>query len=215
MSKIKVILFDLDGTLRDSREMIYGALEHAMNTHTGTTPSRGEMLPYVHHHTEIYKNFASHIDEEKFLESYWEKVEELRPSSEPYDGATDIVGELKKSGYRLGIVTSASTAAEFLAQHGMADSFDAIVGGADVAEHKPSSIPVLRALELMNSDPKHAVMVGDLSVDIEAAKAAGLAGAVGILHGFGTADMLEKAGADVVISTYDQLKDAIHKIEGM
>jgi phosphoglycolate phosphatase-like HAD superfamily hydrolase len=100
-----------------------------------------------------------------------------------------------------------------MANYGVTDLFDAIVGGNDTTEHKPSAIPVLRALEIMNVKPENAVMVGDLSVDIEAAKAAGLAGAIGILHGFGTAKMLKDAGADAIISTYDELEEAIQQIE--
>lgn len=213
MNKIKAILFDLDGTLRDSREVIYSSIEHTLVTHTESTPTRQELLPHIHYHLEVHKKFAPHIAEEEFLKTYMDKIDELRATMQPYAGAHDLITRLKQQGYRLAIVTSAGTAADYLANHGVADLFDAIVGGNDVAEHKPSPIPVLRALEIMNVKPEHAVMVGDLGVDIEAAKAAGLAGAIGILHGFGTTKMLEDAGADAIITNYNELEKTIGKLD--
>ena len=213
MSKIKAILFDLDGTLRDSREPIFLAIEHALKTHVGSTPSRQELLPHIHHHEEVQKVFAANTDPAKFLKSYWEKVEELRNTMVPYEGAHDLLSVLHKAGYRLGIVSTASTAVQYLESHGVSKLFDVIVGGKDTVEHKPSPVPVFRALELLNLDAKDAIMIGDLPADIASATSAGLRATVGITHGFGTATMLKDAGADYTIDSYDQLVKILKEFE--
>lgn len=211
--KLKAILFDLDGTLRDTREVIYPALEHALKEHLGKSPTREKMLPYIHYHRAIHKEFAPNIDYSEFRSTYMGKLDELRITTIAYEGANDIVKKLRTAGYKLGIVTSGPSAAEYLAGQGIADNFDVIVGGNDVKEHKPSPIPVIAALNALGIKPKEAVMIGDLQVDIIAARAAGLRATIGITHGFGTAKMLTDAGADYIIHSFKELGKALKEVE--
>lgn len=213
MSKIQAVLIDLDGTIRDSKSVVYAAVENALMKHTGKVPSREELLPYIHHHEDVHKAFAEHVEPEEFMASYWAKVEELRPTMKPYEGANELIAELKSAGYRLAIVTSAVSAPKYLASYGVADSFDVIIGGNDTAEHKPHPAPVLKALKLLKVSPEHVVMIGDLPADIESAKAAKVANTISITHGFGTRAMLEAAGSDYIIDSFSEVLNTLKKIE--
>ncbi|QQS19027.1 HAD hydrolase-like protein [Candidatus Saccharibacteria bacterium] len=70
MAKIKAILFDLDGTLRDTKDIIVDAYQHAVEMHNGQRPTLEELQPFIHHHTEVYKGLSAHIDYETWLATY-------------------------------------------------------------------------------------------------------------------------------------------------
>ena len=212
MPKIKVILFDLDGTLRDSGEMIWQSIEHALKQN-GVSATREQIRPHIHHHEKVYEGLASHTSKEDFLKAYWEKVEELRPQMTVYEAGPKVVTQLHESGYRLGIVTTAHTAPQTLKKAKIDHLFDVIVGREDTKEHKPHPEPVLLAIKKLGCLPEEAVMVGDLSADIIASKAAGLASAIGITHGMGTLEDLRAAGADYIINRLEELPELLEIIQ--
>jgi pyrophosphatase PpaX len=216
MSKLKALLFDLDGTLRDTREVLYPAIQHAVTVHTGKTPSRKELAPYMHHHKTVHEQFATDVDFSAFYETFYEMVKSLRPSSQrPYADVGSVLKRLHSHGYRLALVTSASTATSYVAEQGLAKLFDVIVGGNDTTEHKPSPIPIEYALEGLKLQPSDVIMVGDLPADIDSAKNAKVRASIGITHGFGTRKMLEVAHADYIIDSFSELEDVIKKIEAL
>ena len=73
---------------------------------------------------------------------------------------------------------------------------------------KPYPDPILWAAEKMGVQPQECLMIGDTTVDIRAAKAAG-AQSVGVLCGFGEEDELRKAGADLIIENTALLPDIL------
>jgi HAD superfamily hydrolase (TIGR01509 family) len=127
----------------------------------------------------------------------------------PYDGVVEVLRELKQQ-YKLGVVSSARRAQQAVRLYGLEEFFDVVVGGQDLEERKPHPAPVLLALERLHVKPGHAVMVGDLAVDVLAAKAAGIGLVVGVTHGFGPREALEAEGADHVV---DSLPEALRVIE--
>jgi HAD superfamily hydrolase (TIGR01509 family) len=210
--KIKAILFDLDGTLRDTREAIYSSLERALEVHAPRVPSREEMGPVIHHHTEVHRTFAPDADSHAFEESYREKVTDMVNESVLYDGVHEIVQQLHKTGYKLAIVSAASRLEQYVQKAGLVEFFDAFVGGNTTTEHKPHPAPVLLALEQLGVKAEEAIMVGDLAADIQAAQAAGVQATIGITHGFGTRTSLEQAGADHIIDSLPELVPLIKKL---
>lgn len=210
--KIKAILFDLDGTLRDTREAIYSALEHAISSHAPTVPTREEMASTIHHHTEIHRKFAPNTDLDVFEKSYREKVDGLVTESVLYEGVKELVDGLHDQGYKLAVVSSATRVEQYLHKAELHHYFDALVNGGDTTEHKPHPAPVLLALERLGVQPEEAVMVGDLAVDIEAARQAGVTALVGITHGFGSRESLLEAGASYIIDSLAELQDILKKL---
>jgi pyrophosphatase PpaX len=205
------VLFDLDGTLRDSRAAIWPATEHALREH-GVEATREEIMPHVHYHEAVRQELAGHVSEEDFQAAFREKLETLRPQITMYEAAPAVLKILHNQGYKLGIVTSATTGQKALKDAGLGYLFDAFVGSADTEERKPHPEPVLLALEKLGCAAVDAVMVGDLAADIMAAKAAGLPVTIGITHGFGTKEMLEAAGADHIIDALEELPKLLDTI---
>lgn len=105
---------------------------------------------------------------------------------------------------------------EFLAHHGVAPLFTAVAGAQTTPRMKPYPDPLLYAAEAMGVAPEACLMIGDTTVDMQTAVAAG-AQAVGVLCGFGTEDELIREGADLILATTSDLlsvlspaEDALH-----
>lgn len=213
MSKIKAVLFDLDGTLRDTRELIYASLDHAFRGLGLASPTRAELLPYIHHHMFVHEKFAGSVDFKKFEQAYVSKVDELLPQVKMYLKAQEVLGELQRAGYKLGLVTGARRAQEAAEKYGIAEYLDVIVGAREITKHKPDPEGLQLALQQLGILPNQVVYVGDLAVDAKAAQTADLRAFIGITHGFATAAELKAAGADYIIDSLAELPAVIKKIE--
>lgn len=213
MSKIKAILFDYDGTLSDSRSMIYEAYARAFIALDIPQPTHESLAPHIHHHSFVHEAMIPHIPYEDFEDVYRAQVEDLTPTVRLYNGAKELLDDLHKKDYIMGIVTAAKYAPEHLKQMGLAEYFNAVVSGGDLTKHKPDPQGINLALERLQIAAADAVYVGDMPTDIYAAKAAGLRAAIGVTTGFANRRELETAEADIVIDTLSDLSAAIAQIE--
>ncbi|MFZ1248919.1 MAG: HAD family hydrolase [Candidatus Saccharimonadales bacterium] len=207
-TKFKAILFDLDGTLRDTIDVIYDALEHAIEFHTGKRPGREVIAPHIHHHTAVHAALLPEVSLRDWEKTYYEKVEQKRDEWMLFHQTIEVLESLHAKGYALAIVTSArqDTSEEFLKQKGIHSFFASISGMREGVKPKPAPDLVLRALDEIGCEPAEALMVGDMTVDVTAAHAAGVQ-CVGITHGFGSREELEAAGADFIIDSLGELEN--------
>jgi phosphoglycolate phosphatase len=91
---------------------------------------------------------------------------------------------------------------------GIASRFRTILGGDSTDTRKPDPTGVLRAMELCEAVPSRTMMVGDSPVDIEAGKAAGTF-TCGVTGGFRSKEQLEAAGCNLLINNLIELADKI------
>ena len=110
--------------------------------------------------------------------------------------------------YHLGIVTTRSRlhAEAFVAQQGLGDLFQVVTGREDTWRIKPHPSPVRHAAEQLGVPVERCLLVGDTTVDIWAARAAG-ARSIGVLCGFGSRDELVRAGADLILKSTSDIKN--------
>lgn len=108
--------------------------------------------------------------------------------------------------YRLGVVTTRSeTEAEaFIAQHQLQGIFEFVIGRSSTRRLKPDPEPVRLAAQQLDIPVERCLMVGDTTMDIRSAVAAG-APSAGVLCGYGTRRELERAGARVVLESTTDL----------
>ncbi|CAN5380871.1 HAD family hydrolase [soil metagenome] len=212
--KISAVLFDLDGTLRDTRDTIYTAVKHAVKEHSGQEVSNEDLADYMHHHSHVHQRFASHVSLAEFERVFHAKLYEMLPSVELYQHAVETIVQLHKAGQKLAIISSAKPAEirQFLERAGIAQYFDGIAGDDGVLARKPSPEPVLAAIDQLGVAVGECVMVGDMRVDMQAAAAAGVPVKVGITHGFEDADLLKAAGADYIIDSLAELPAVIDNL---
>ncbi|HJP96473.1 MAG TPA: HAD-IA family hydrolase [Candidatus Saccharimonadales bacterium] len=209
---IKAILFDLDGTIHDSRDVVFFCMDKTFQQFGLPTPSREAVISEVHAGSaRLFAQLAPENKRQEMLDYFREIYKTECNKIEPYENAQTILKQLHEQGYRLGIVSSARAAEDFVKSYGLGDLFDVIVGGNTTAKHKPDPEPVLFALHSLGVSPKEAIIVGDLPADIEAGRAAGLKALVAITHGFGSRQLLAESTPDYLVDSFADLHQLVVK----
>ena len=178
MKEIRAVLYDFDGTLADSTELIMRCYRHTMRTHLGHAPPDEEWLCGFGMTLESQLlRFARGSDEARaMLDTYRAYQDTLHDALlRPFPGAVETVAELDRRGYLLAIVTSKQRRATLrgMGLCGLLSHFDAVVTPEDVAQPKPNPEPVLFALDRLGVPPRQALFVGDSPHDVAAGRAAG------------------------------------------
>lgn len=207
---IKAILFDLDGTIHDSRDVVFFCMDKTFHHFDLPTPSREAVVSEVHAGSaRLFAQLAPQDKQQEMLDYFREIYKSECTKIEPYENAQKVLKQLHDQGYKLGVVSSARAAEEFVMSYGLRGIFDVIVGGNTTAKHKPDPEPVVFALHALGVLPKEAIIVGDLPADIEAGHAAALKASVAITHGFGSRQLLEKSKPDYFVDDFDDLYDLV------
>ncbi|KMP32442.1 MULTISPECIES: pyrophosphatase PpaX [Bacillus] len=174
--RINTVLFDLDGTLINTNELIISSFLHTLNTYYPNQYKREDVLPFIG--PSLHDTFSK-IDEskvEEMIASYRQFNHDHHDELvEEYETVYETVRELKKQGYKVGIVTTkARQTVEMGLQLSKLDEFFDVVVTIDDVEHvKPHPEPLQKALELLDAKPEEALMVGDNHHDIVGGQNAG------------------------------------------
>jgi len=188
MKKAKAVLFDVDGTLLDTRELIYQAFRHTLKNHGLPVRSLDEITVIMSTGKsleESYRFFSPTYDMDKLCETHRTFQTEHLYLSVPFPNTHKTLKKLKDAGIKTAAITTRSTrtSIQTLATSGIADCFDVILSREDVEMPKPHPEALLKALKLLEIQPEKAVMVGDTEADILAGKSAGTK-TVGVSYGF-------------------------------
>jgi pyrophosphatase PpaX len=185
------VLFDLDGTLLDSTELIFQSYQHALIGELGqaATPDElflgfGQPLPEAFGAILDHRRYAAPPDErttlvERLIAAYRAfNVAHHDRLARPFPGARSVLAELRHRGYPLGLVTSKARgiAERGLALADLAPFFAATVFMEDTRRHKPHPEPLhLGQARLGLAVPASRLLyVGDSTHDLRAGRAAGM-----------------------------------------
>jgi pyrophosphatase PpaX len=175
-NKITTLLFDLDGTLINTNDLIIASFTETLNHYYPDKYKREDILPFIG--PSLHDTFHS-IDKERVNEMiarYREhNVKNHDAMVTQYEGVYETIRALHEEGYKLGIVTTKKRDVVFkgLRLSKLDEFFEVIVALDDVEREKPDPEPVLKALQKLESAPSEAIMVGDNYHDILAGKNAG------------------------------------------
>lgn len=198
-------LFDLDGTLIDSIDLIFRAYRHTAERHLSISPPdsvwrEGLGMP-------LRQQLSAVSEDPNLIEAMVATYREYHfahheESVKAYPEMVDVVAALAGRGARLGVVTSKlrSGAERGLVAAGLLEFFHTIVSADDVRRHKPHPEPVFVALERLGVDAGDAVFIGDSPHDIAAGREAGVATA-GVLWGPFAREELLLASADYLLES--------------
>lgn len=177
---VKAVLFDLDGTLIDTNELIYNSFEKTFKDLLGLSLKKEDIIKFFGIPLkEAFVPYFKEGEEEKIMNSikYYRDInEEIHDNMcFAFDGVKDMLNGLKERGIKIGIVTSKR---EDLAIRGMKiagiyDYMDVIITPEKTTLHKPNGEPAEAACNLLGIEPKEAIMVGDSSYDILCGNSAG------------------------------------------
>ncbi|MCR4594683.1 MAG: HAD-IA family hydrolase [Clostridiales bacterium] len=209
---INTVIFDLDGTLLNTLDDLTDSLNFALSEMNLPCHSIEEVRHFVGNGIRVMieravpdKNDTDTVDccFDIFCSHYAEHMED---KTRPYDGITDLLGELKARGFKTAIVSNkAEFATRQLCSKLFGESIDIAVGSNEKRRNKPYPDNVIYALEKLGSQKCESVFVGDSEVDIQTAKNAGLF-AVGVLWGFRDRDTVEANGADYIVDRVEDLR---------
>ena len=175
----RVCLFDLDGTLIDSTELILTCFRHTFRTHLGAALPDEKWIAGIG--TPLIRQLRSLVDDEALVQrmaATYRAYQEARHDQllREFPGVRDALATLRTEGHAVGVVTSKMRAPALhgLRSAGLTDLIDVLIDAESVANHKPHPEPVLKALESLGCPPAEAVFVGDSPHDVVAGRSAGV-----------------------------------------
>jgi pyrophosphatase PpaX len=191
-----VVIFDLDGTVLDSVELIVESFGWAVRDVLGREVTRADAIknvgrPLLEQMAEIDSDRAEELVTSYRTFNHREHDRRVRL----FPGMADLLLRLRARGDHLALVTSKSRHTTEMAFRvtGVGDLFEAILCAGETTQHKPHPEPLLRILELLEAAPERAVYVGDSPYDLQAAANAGIPG-VGVTWGvFPAEDLIAEA----------------------
>lgn len=174
---IKTMLFDLDGTIVDTNELIIQTFLHVLKGHVPPDFSREQIIPHMGTPLDYQMRlFTGRDDVAEFTAAYRsynrDKHDEL---VKEFPHVKEVIERLHRHGVRMGVVTTKirETTERALKMFGLAPYMDTLVTIDDVKHPKPHPEPVLIAMEQLGADPATTMMVGDSPADIQSGNAAG------------------------------------------
>lgn len=202
----QLVIFDFDGTLADTHPVIIATVQQTLRELR--LPVAGEAaitaaigLPL----RECYRHYLPQADEA--LLDVCEEVhhrafdtQKLLHKPVLFPHVAEVLHRLRAQGIKTTIASSRTTFSlqGLLADLGVADLFDLVLGAEDVVHAKPDPEPVLQTLSRMDVAAEHTLVVGDMAVDILMGSRAGCR-TCGVTFGNGSREELLVAGADAVI----------------
>lgn len=214
MSKPKAIIFDADGTLFDSFELIMAAYTHVAQTHDLRVPSSAEIrvqmgkpLP------EIFATLYPDFDLSTLLSTNDTFVAANAMKAEAFEGIQDLLKYLVSRDLKLAILTSGSQKIhKMLEHHGVDRYFSSVVYHERVQNYKPHPEGFLLACKECGVDPTSAIMVGDTTVDINTGKNAHAYATIALTHGYGLPEDLKNAQPDYTVDSLTEVKAVLSSV---
>ncbi len=202
---IKAIIFDVDGTLLDSKENHIQAWKKAFTELGYDVPLIAIQGQFGRRKKETIEKFIPQkkwlSDGKKIIElkrkHFWQNFNSVKVFPETYN----LINFLKRENIKIAIATSAKRDELdlYFQKLKIKDKVDFTITADDIKKSKPDPQTVQIVLNKLNLNPEETLLVGDSIHDIEAGKRAGVK-TVGVLTGYTTKEQLNKSNADFVYS---------------
>lgn len=206
--RLSCVLFDLDGTLLDTTELIIGSLTHALQDYVGRPIPRQEIVDLIGRPlVEQMRVYAPEEDVPGLSARCLEYYEAHRDREVLYDGALDVLDLCRELGLDVGIVTSKNRR-EILGVFDrlpLLERVDTYVCSEDTSRPKPFPDPVNLARARLGAPAEQTLFVGDSVYDIRCGKAAGVRTAA-VLWGPNPAAVLEPEDPTFLLPAMDDLR---------
>lgn len=213
---IRLIIFDFDGTLGDTRRNIVMTLQQTMQEmHLPVIDEARCAATIGLTLKDSFKTLFPQLTDEEAEEcaATYRRIFEVNKKKmvpQLFPHVAETLAELQQRGITMSVASSRSNASlrGFLKDMGIEDCISYIVGAEDVASPKPDPEPVLKTLEALNIPASETLVVGDMPVDILMGRNAGTR-TCGATYGNASRQQLEEASADFIIDDMVELVNII------
>jgi pyrophosphatase PpaX len=204
-------VFDLDGTLADTINLIVESYQYAFRTVIGREEDPDVIRSWIGRPLigAFRDHSPEHADELYATYLQW-NADNTERLIRDYDGVVAVLADLRAAGVAVGVATSKrrESAEQAMDILGISEHVEVLVAMEDTERHKPDPTPLLLALERMGRSAIGAVYVGDAVVDVLAGKAAGM-DTVAVTWGAGLPEPLEAVRPSAVVTTADELRSTL------
>lgn len=214
MKKYKFLLFDLDGTITDSEEGILNCVRYGLTSCGFPVPDYDTLKAFIGPPLVVsYQEICglSYEDTEAAILKYRERYSEKGIfENRLYDGISELLFDLKNSGYKIALATSKPEifARRILDHFGIAEAFDAVAGSSINREDETKADMIRLAMErlgLAEENKREVLMIGDRKHDILGAKECGV-DVAGVKYGYAPEGELTEYGADIIAESVAALR---------
>src|SRR5437899_3502040 len=206
--RLRAVLFDVDGTLLDTRDAWVAAFDAGLTAIRKTSMSGSEAAQWIGTPIETIYAERCRLAGDELVRAVREfqrvEAESVQEGMRAYPGIREALASL--AAWKLAAVTNKrhDTSVEALRVTGLLPFFALVLGGDSVPRKKPAPDPILRAASGLGVQAPECAVVGDTENDVRAGKAAG-SRTIGVTWGYGTRARLEAAGVDYLIETPEAL----------
>lgn len=213
------LVFDLDGTLIDSVPDLHACINRLLDSEgrrlleiPELTRMVGDGVPALVRRAYeatggLPEDFEARV--QRYLELYGAA---LADRTVPFPGVPETLEQLERAGHRMAVCTNKphGPSVEILEALGLARFFAAVAGGDSLPVRKPDPGHLLGLLEMLDSGPDRAVMIGDSLNDIQVATNAGVR-SIAVSYGY-RKQPVEELGADIVVDSFSDIPAALDRL---
>jgi len=201
-------IFDIDGTLTSTNQLIYDSFNFIAKKYLNRTFSDEEIISLFGPTEDVILKEWCGDKYEEARKDYYKYYSDHHGIAGLYEGIKEILQQLKSNGYPIGIFTGKGREASIitLIKLGIDHYFDLIVTGDDVKNHKPSPEGILKFLNHFKLKPERVLMIGDSVSDVKASREAGIKIASVLWDSYGIEEV-KTLSSDYYFHSVEELKN--------
>jgi len=215
MPQVKAIIFDSDGTLFNTFELIVSAYRYVAKTHSIKPPTIPEIQAQLGRSLpDIMRTFWPDRDVDELLRTNNDFFALNIVRAAGFDGLEELLKTLYIHNLKLAILTSGDgkNTTKLLQYHGFKHYFSSVVSHDRITCPKPDPEGLLLAAKECGASPSETIMVGDSVQDVLAGKNSVVRATIAVTHGYGLASDLQAVKADYIVDSLPAVERTILKL---
>jgi len=208
----KGIIFDIDGTLTSTNELIFKSFNHIAKKYLDISFTDEEIIAFFGPTEDVILKELCGKNFEAAKNDYYEFYKSHHHIANLYPGIKELLDYLNTKGVLLAVFTGKGKQASLITLEELCivNYFDIIVTGDDVTNHKPSSEGIVKFINEYDLKKDEVLMIGDSVADVNASKEAGIRIASALWDSY-AAEKVKNLGSDYYFNSVDELKEFLVK----